>query len=380
MTPKQERRSYRQIVTAAIIVVIFAIGAALASVEFLAMHRPDVIYPSAGLTGTGMLSDYFEGIKGTPGDTKLYFYDSGVPGATVLLLGGTHPNEPSGFIAPVVITENLHVSAGRVLILLQACASGFTCTDPFEGCPQWYTLQGKSGPRKFRFGSRVSNPLDQWPDPLVYLHYPSGQQLSGFETRNLNRSYPGRPDGTFTEKVGHAIMQLIDAEHVDVAFDLHEAAPEIPIINAIVYHEKSEDVALGAVLELEMEGLHYSPELSPVNFRGLSHREWGDRTGAMPFLMETSNPIQGRLRGRTNEDLIVKGVSERYKQALESGALRIEYLPEGEPLERRVGRHIAGFKTILSVYNDAHPENPIVIENLPSYDELMANGVGHYLQ
>lgn len=138
-------------------------------------------------------------------------------------------------------------------------------------------------------------------------------------------------------------------------------------------------MALGAVLELEMEDLHYSPELSPVNFRGLSHREWGDGTDVMPFLMETSNPIQGRLRGKTNTDLILKGESERYLQALESGALRIEYQPTGEPLERRVGRHVMGFKTILSVYNDLHPENPIVIENLPSYDEIMANGIGHYL-
>lgn len=378
--PKQERGSYGHIVTALVIVAVFAIGAALASVDFLAMRQADVIHPSDGLTSIRMLSDYFEGIKETSGDTKVYLYDSGVPGATVLLLGGTHPNEPAGFMAAIVVAENLKVSAGRVLVVPQVCASGFTCTDPFEGCPQSFTLQGQQGPRTFRFGSRVSNPLDQWPDPLVYLHYPSGQQLSGFETRNLNRSYPGRSDGTFTEKVGHAIMQMIEAEHVDIAFDLHEAAPEIPIINAIVYHEKSEDVALDAVLELEMEGLHYSPELSPVNFRGLSHREWGDRTRAMPFLMETSNPIQGRLRGRTNEDLIIKGVSERYKQALESGALRIEYLPEGEPLERRVGRHIAGFRTVLNVYNKSYPENPIVIENLPSYDELMANGVGHYLQ
>ena len=373
-------RSSRHIVTAVVILVIFAIGAAIASVDFLAMRKPDVIRPSSGLTGTAMLSDYFGGIKGTDGDTRIYFYDSGMPGATVLLLGGTHPNEPAGFIAAVVVTENLHVSAGRVLVIPQACASGFTYSDPFEGCPESFTIKGQAGPRSFRFGSRVSSPLDQWPDPLVFLQYPSGQRLSGFETRNLNRNYPGRPDGTFTEKVGYAIMQLIEKEHVDVAFDLHEAAPEIPIINAIVYHEKSEDVALGAVLELEAEGLHYSPELSPVNFHGLSHREWGDRTNAMPFLMETSNPIQGRLRGKTDEALILTGKSERYEQALESGALRIEYLSGGEPLERRVGRHVAGFKAILAVYNETYPEKPIVVEDLPSYDELMANGVGHYLQ
>ncbi len=226
----------------------------------------------------------------------------------------------------------------------------------------------------------MSNPIDQWPDPLVYLHYPSGNQLSGFESRNLNRAYPGRPDGSFTEKVAYAIMQLIQKENVDVAFDLHEAAPEIPIINAIVYHPKGEDVALAAVLNLEMSDLRYSPESSPESFRGLSHREWGDRTDVMPFLMETSNPIQGRLRGKTDEQLILYGVSEEYKRALESGKLRIEYLPEGEPLDLRVGRHLQGFQAILGAYSEMYPDKSIVTGGLPSYDEVISNGIGHYLR
>ena len=370
---------HRHIFSAIVILIVMAAGATIASIDFIAAKQPDVIVPGDGLTRTEMLSDYFDGIRGTGGDTRIYFFESQAPGATVLLLGGTHPNEPAGFIAATLVVENLHVSAGRVLVIPQACASGFTCTDPFEGCPDSFTLQGRSGPRRFRFGSRVSSPLDQWPDPLVYLQYPSGQQLSGFETRNLNRSYPGRPNGTFTEKVGYAIMQLIEKEHVDVAFDLHEAAPEIPIINAIVYHEKCEDIALGAVLELEMKDLRYSPEASPANFHGLSHREWGDRTDVMPFLMETSNPIQGRLRGKTNTDLIIKGVSEEYKRALESGALRIEYLPTGEPLKRRVGRHVQGFETILDVYSQNYPDNAVALENLPSFDEIMEHGVGYFL-
>jgi hypothetical protein len=282
-------------------------------------------------------------------------------------------------VAATLIAENLQVSAGRVLVITHACASGFTCTDPFEGYPATFTLPAQSGPRTFRMGSRVSNPLDQWPDPLVYSHYPSGQRLSGFETRNLNRSYPGRPNGTFTEKVGHAILQLIRQEQVDVAFDLHEAAPEIPIINAVVYHEKGEDVALAAVMELEMQDLQYSPELSPANFHGLSHREWGDHTDVVPFLMETSNPIQGRLRGKTNAALIVDGVSDRYMQALASGALRIVYEPDGEPLNRRVGRHVQGFIAILSAYNDTTEDKPIEITGLPSYQDLLEYGVGHYL-
>ncbi len=164
-----------------------------------------------------------------------------------------------------------------------------------------------------------------------------------------------------------------------MAFDLHEAAPEIPIINAIVYHEKCEDIALSAVLNLEMEGMRYSPELSPANFHGLSHREWGDNTQVLPFLMETSNIIQGRLRGRTDVALILEGNSIRYKQALESGALRIDYDPEGQPLEMRVGRHVQGFIEILNAYNEYYEDNAVIIDNLPTYTEILKKGIGYYL-
>jgi hypothetical protein len=365
--------------TAAVILAVMILTGTVASLDFLKMNRPDVIKPSTALTGTRMLSDYFPPLKGTGGDTKIYVFEGAAPGATVLLLGGTHPNEPAGFLAATVIIENLAVRTGRVIVIPQACASGFKCTDPFEAYPEFFEIHGKSGVRTFRMGSRVCSPLDQWPDPLVCTQYPSGQSLSGIESRNLNRSYPGRPDGSFTEKVGFAIMELLRKEKVDIAFDLHEAAPEIPIINAIVYHEKGEDIALTAVLDLETRDMRYSPELSPVNFRGLSHREWGDRTDVIPFLMETSNPIQGRIRGRTNVDLITKGVSERYLEALQSGSLRIEYDPEGEPLEHRVGRHLEGFKALLDAYNQYHEDRLIEFDGLPSYQDLLDQGLGHYL-
>ncbi len=353
---------------------------AVASARFLAMHHDETVVPSSALTRVGHLSDYFAPIKGTDGDFAIYFYDSGKPGGTALILGGTHPNEPASNVAATLIAENVAVKTGRVLVVTRACNSGATCTDPFEAYPEFFTLKTREGKEcKFRMGSRVANPLDQWPDPLVYTHFPSGQRLSGFEARNLNRSYPGRPDGTFSEKVAYAIMQMIEQEDIDISFDLHEAAPEIPIINAIVYHEKGEDIALNAVLDLESMGLQYSPELSPDNFRGLSHREWGDRTRTIPFLMEVSNPIQGRLRGKTNEELIIKGVSIRYKQALESGALRIEYDPDGEPLKKRVARHVQGIISLINAYNADHKKKIIELDDLPQYQDIVDNGAGYYL-
>jgi hypothetical protein len=364
-----------------ILILIFAVTAgAIATVEFGKMHHPEKLYPSKYLTRKGMLSDYFAGIKGTNGDTEVYLFDSGIPGGTALLGGGTHANEAAAYLAPVVVLENLKVSSGRVFIIPRLNNSAFTCSDPMEGFPNFYGIETKGGKRIFRLGSRVTNPLDQWPDPLVFAQFPSNQKLSGFETRNLNRAYPGRPNGSLNEKVAYAIVQLIKQEKVNIAFDLHESSPEVPIVNVIVYHEKYEEIALGAVLGLEMAGLQFSPESSPKNFHGLSHREWGDYTDAIPFLMETSNPSMGRLRGETNEELVLKGYSDNYKRAKESGALRIAYREStGEPIEHRVGRDIMGFRELINAYNLSNPDKAIGIENLPDYETIMKKGVGEFL-
>lgn len=366
-------------IRALIFLVAAAAVAGYSSLEFYHQQEKEPLYPSEYLTSKRMLSYYHPGIPDAA-DTEVYIFDSGVPGATLFLAGGTHPNEPAGYIAAAVILENLKAEAGRVILIPRSNISAFSHNDPMEGFPGKYTLQTNSGEREFRIGSRLSNPLHQWPDPLVYIQYPSGQKLSGFEARNLNRTFPGREGGTFTEEIAFGILQLIKKEQVSVAIDLHEAAPEIPIINAIVYHEKCEEMALNAVLALEFEGLSYSPERSPENFRGLTHREWGDYSDANPFLMETCNPIQGRLRGKTDADLVVKGVSEFYKSAKESGKLRIEYDINGEPLWRRVARHTEGFKAIINAYNEAHPGSMILVSGIPSYAELEAQGAGAFLR
>jgi predicted deacylase len=367
-------------IRALLLLLAAIIISALAAREFSSMRTPDTILPAPSLTHSGLLSDYSPSLSGTGADTKVLVYEGAARGGTFLLLGGTHPNEPAGFMAAVVLAENITVRSGRVILIPQACESGFTATDPLEGSPQHFTIPTRSGERSFRFGGRGANVVDQWPDPLVYLQFPSGQQLSGVETRNLNRAYPGRVDGTLTEQTAYAIMELIRREAVTIAVDLHEAAPEIPIINALITHEKGQEIAAAAVLNLEFVGLQYALELSPPNFRGLSHREWGDRTTAIPFLMETSNPIQGRLRGRTSAALVLDGTDPWYRLARELGRMRITYEETGEPLEQRVGRHTQGIIALLEAYNEAHPEAPCVVEGIPTYEELLAHGVGAFLK
>ena len=95
--------------------------------------------------------------------------------------------------------------------------------------------------------------------------------------------------------------------------------------------------------------------------------------------METSSPVQGRLRGRTGEELVMTGISPNYREAKETGALRIEYREEGEQLDHRAGRHVAGFTAILAAYNQLHPEKPVEVSGLPTYAEIMDGGLGAFL-
>ena len=142
------------------------------------------------------------------------------------MLGGTHGDEPAGYLAAVVLVERARVHAGRLIVLPRANASGFTHNIGQEAHPQDFTIDTSAGLRRFRFGARAGNPVHQWPDPQVYFHANSGQALSGSETRNLNRAYPGRAAGSLTERLAFAITTLIEREHADLAVDLHEASPD----------------------------------------------------------------------------------------------------------------------------------------------------------
>ena len=134
----------------------------------------------------------------------------------------------------------------------------------------------------FKFGSRATNPVDQWPDPDIYIHQPSKQKLDGSSRSNMNRSFPGSLNDGITQRAGYAVMQLLKKEKVNLAFDLHEASPEYPVVNAMVAHENASELAAMVCMELEGRGIPMRLEPSPVNLRGLSHREWGD---AVPGLM-----------------------------------------------------------------------------------------------
>jgi hypothetical protein len=171
---------------------------------------------------------------------------------------------------------------------------------------------------------------------------------------------------------------LIQQEKIDLSIDLHEAAPEYPVVNAIVSTLRSQDIVTEAALELAFQDLFYSLEPSPYNFHGLSHREWENYTKTLPILMETANPIQGRLRGKTDESLIIDGQDKMYLRAAKLGVLSVPYDSTGLPLKLRVGRHLEALDKIITVFSKNNDAKEIIISGLPSINELEENGLNLY--
>ena len=85
----------------------------------------------------------------------------------MLVLGGTHANEVSGYMSAFTFIETAVVEEGTVYVIPYTNHSAMTHNDPGEGNLQYFTLQTKSGARTFRYGSRATNPVDQWPDNRI---------------------------------------------------------------------------------------------------------------------------------------------------------------------------------------------------------------------
>ncbi len=368
-------------ISATIITVLTLLACALAGASFLEHRKVEPIVAGPGISEIAKLSKWYPGLAGTPADTDVYVFRGKAPGASMLVLGGTHPNEPSSFLSAVLLIENAEVASGTLYVIPRANNSGFSHNDPQEGAPTAYHFTLPDGStRTFRYGSRATSPVDQWPDPDVYIHAASGQALSGNETRNLNRGYPGRTDGTLTEKACYGITQLIRGEKISISIDLHEASPEYPVINAIVAHERAMPIASQVVLGLEFSDIKIGLEPSPKNLRGLTHRELGDSTDTLAVLMETANASQGRLRGKTDEALVLTGIDPYYVKAQKLGRLYVPYDEKGHPIEERVGRHLTAIVEFAFAMSSEYPDQPIELEGVPEYQALAERGVGAFLR
>jgi predicted deacylase len=344
-------------------------------------HLAEPVVAGPGVARVATLGDYFEPVRGTINDSNVYILEGREPGGTVLLLGGTHPEEPAGRLASWIFAENAELAQGRIFIILTANRSGSTATRLGGAYPPDFTIPTSWGGQKFRMGDRWSNPLDQWPDPEVYLHYPTRQELAYVDIRNLNRAFPGRANGTLTERTCYAIVELIRREKVDIAIDFHEAELQYPVISTIVAHEKGADLAAAASMFISsVEGFAIGVENSPKALRGLSHREIGDATDAISLLLEAPEPFLDATRGRTDRALLLTGRDEFVVRAGKRGLLFEKIDENGWPIDIRVGRHTSTVLQILENWSADKPDRAVVVSGVPRYTEVVAKGTGAFLK
>ena len=292
-------------------------------------HFDVPVVAGPGVTKISLLSEYCPGLKGTTADTAVFFLEGKEQGGRVLLMANTHANEPEGFLAALIIIENAVVEKGTLIVIPEFNHSASRNTRPGDGYPLYYEIKTNWGKKKFRMGNRDASPLDQWPDPDVYIHFPDRQLLSYIDARNTNRTWPGRPNGPLMERVTFAALELMRREKVDLAVDFHGAETMFPVTNCIVAPEKSSKIATLTSLNVKAkEGFDNHVEPSPKNFRGLSHREIGDFSDTLPFLLEAPIPFLDQPTGPKTVKLLLDGLH------------RIERLAVVRPVHRgNISRH-----------------------------------------
>lgn len=405
-----------------IVLVLIGVMGIIAGMDFWNLrHYKESLVASEGLTKQIMLSDYLPSLKGTWGDTPIYVYDSGVPGGVALLMGGTHPYEPATMMAGYILAENMKVEKGKVFVVPVANRSANTLGMLGNAYPMFYTIDTAFGPKQYKIGDRNTNPLDQWPDPFTYVHYPSGQNLTYQDMRNFNRTWPGRADGTLTERVSYAFMELMRKEKVDIYFDYHEASLMYPVVDTYVAHNFADEISLLAQMTLDTYKFPMKAEASPKKLRGLSHREVGDYAideelvpelvklemsgyaydydkklevinksshHTFVLLMETLEPFIERVAGRVTVDLLMEGNDEFIQTAADKKLLfarydsregitmpidedgRGGYVVKGAPMYYRVARHLEGTKEAIKWMSMLYPDKELILD-FPGFHEIM---------
>ncbi|RPJ84529.1 MAG: deacylase, partial [Acidobacteria bacterium] len=218
-----------------------------------------------------------------------------------------------------------------------------------------------------------------WPDPFTFVHYPTRQVMAYQDSRNLNRAFPGRPDGNLTERTAFAISEMVRREKIDMTIDVHEASLGYPVVSTYVCHQRAEEMCMMAAMVLSAEQFPMKTETSPTSLRGLTHREIGDFTESFAVLMETPEPFIDKFVGPMTEELMLTGRDEFMQTAADRGLLYTEYsLETGASLDYRVGRHLSGAAEVIKQMGEFYPAKTVGV-SWPTYAEVMQHGIGNFL-
>lgn len=366
-----------KLILSLIVIVIAFIGIRQMYIHHI--YGTDIVL-GPGVTEVKKLSDYHSNLKGTSGDTNVIIMKGEKPGATNLILGGTHADEIGAQLAALVFIENVVVEEGNLIIIPMNNNSATHTVRPGEGHLLFYSLSTEWGEKKFRYGSRATSHADQWPDPEVYFHYPSKQMLADVEFRNTNRSWPGRKNGSLTQQVNYAITELMIKENVNFTTDLHQASTMFPVNNVIISAEPGMNIAVYAsALIRKDDGFTRPVEAAPVLYRGLFNREISEYLpDVFPYLMEVPIPYCDMMTGPKTKDLLLTGKDPLLLRLAKKGRLYAKYDENGYPLDVTVGQHCSALIRLAQAWTLNNPDQPFTLKNAPTYKEIVEMGLGQF--
>ncbi len=118
--------------------------------------------------------------------TLAFIFDSGKGGKNIIIIGGTHGNEPAGYEAALRLLEQ------------------FENTPPKQGKVIIIPLANRQSVNNYARRIPVPEGVDK-------------------ERGNLNRCYPGKEDGLPMERMAYEVEKLVRENNIDVFIDMHEA-------------------------------------------------------------------------------------------------------------------------------------------------------------
>ena len=206
--------------------------------------------------------------------TSAFIFDSKNPGSTVMILGGTHGNEPAGYEAALRLVDRFYKnppSNGKIIIIPEANRQSV-----------------------LNYDRRI---------PV-----PSGVDE---ERGNLNRCYPGNSEGLPMQRMANEIQKLAIDNKVHVFIDLHEAveyhldieetADQKALGQTIIYtpNEPSVWVVMNLLDIINSEIENPKQKFASLERPILNSAAWwaGKYLGIASFTFETSrkDPIEVRI-------------------------------------------------------------------------------------
>ena len=130
--------------------------------------------------------DVYNIMERTEHETAVHIFKSNLPGPKVVIVGGIHGDETAGWKTALNLVERVNFFRGEVIIIPQAYIKADNMVNRYPG----YTATN---------GAKYSKALD------------------------LNRNFPGKVDGTETEKIAFVITQEVEKHEADYIIDLHES-------------------------------------------------------------------------------------------------------------------------------------------------------------